>query len=285
MVHINPIIILVLAFLLCDFLPLAAYGDCDYYLYKPVQFTDGIMQGCVSKNELESAFGRKVKIGTNDDSVYDNFLSWSLEEEESRRVENCNDYINAKEKGRAANSTFDKAMESFFISACVPLTALKRSIVPKKDFLDVKNYPLLEKFPVFLLPDLSPEAQTRLLSESNRGKSLKDYSFSKKIKIEVKDKSINVIWDDYERSFDLVATGDFTGDGYASLLLFTASYSRTGTYRYYQSILLTMRDYNQKMYDVHLENEGCLYEKGKYVCSPEQKWSVLQQKEFPPTDE
>jgi hypothetical protein len=118
-----------------------------------------------------------------------------------------------------------------------------------------------------------------------RGKSLKDYLVSKKIKIKVKDKSINVIWDDYERSFDLFATGDFTGDGDASLLLFTASYSRTGTYRYCQSILLTMRDYNQKMYDVHLENEGCLYEKGKYVCSPEQKWSVLQQGEIPPTED
>jgi hypothetical protein len=286
-VHINSVIILAFTFLLCNFLPLIAYGDCDYYLYKPVKFTDGILQGCVRKNEVQSALGRKVKIGTNDDRDYDYFLIRGREDEESRRVENCNDYIKAKEKGRTASSNADMATESFFISACVPLTALNRSIVPKKDFLDVKNYPLLEKFPVFLLPDLSPEVQTKLLAESNRGKSLKDYLVSKKIKIKIKekDKSINVIWDGYERYFDLVATGDFTGNGYVSMLLFIASYSRTGTYRYYQSILLTMRDYNQKMYDVHLENEGCLYEKGTYECSPEQKWSVIQQKEFPPPND
>jgi hypothetical protein len=280
-IRLKPVIVLALAFLLCGLCPLGAYGGCDYYLYQPLQFADGKVQGCVRKHELESAFGRKVEIGTDNKSNDGYEFLW--DGGERRKVENCNDYIKAKQRGGTAGTTFEISMESFFIHTCGALAGLKSSSVPKKDFVDVKTYPALEKFPVFLLPYLSGDQEAELLAASNAGKNLKEYAISKEIEINRKEKSFGVIWDDMERSFDLVAEGDFTGDGYASLLVFTVSHSRTGTLRAYEYILLTMRDNNQKMYDVRSEDEGCLYEKGQYVCSPEQRWSALQKEELQPT--
>jgi hypothetical protein len=260
----------ILACLLCGFCPRGAHAACDYYLYKPLQFADGKVQGCVGRDGLESAFRRKVKIGTDQDDGYE-FLS-------GERVMNCGDYVKAKKKGLEANSTFDKSMESFFIGTCGALAGMRGSIVPKKDYVDIKTYPALEKFPVFLLPAYSGDEEAELLAASNGGKNLKDYSLSKKIEIKKTDKNLAFegIYDDMARSFELVAKGDFNGDGYADLLVFTASYSRTGTFRAYEYILLTIRDNSQKMYDVRSGDEGCLYEKGSYLCSPEHKWSPLQ---------
>jgi len=260
----------ILACLLCGLYPRGAHAGCDYYLYKPLQFADGKVQGCVSKKEVAAAFGRKVKIGTDQDDGYE-FLS-------GERVMNCSDYIKAKNKGLEAKSTFDKSMESFFIGTCGALAGLRGSLVPKKDYVDIKTYPALEKLPVFLLPAYSGDEEAELLAASNQGKNLKEYTLSKKIEINKMDKNLafEVIYDDMARSFELVAKGDFNRDGYADLLVFTASYSRTGTFRAYKYILLTIRDNSQEMYDVRSGDEGCLYEKGSYACSSEHRWSAFQ---------
>jgi hypothetical protein len=83
MSRLDPII--VLAFLLCGLSPSGAHAGWDYYLYQPMIFADGKVQGCVVRDELESVFRRKVKIGTDQDDGY-KFLS-------SERVMNCSDYV------------------------------------------------------------------------------------------------------------------------------------------------------------------------------------------------
>lgn len=95
MIRLKPVIVFALASLLNGLCPPGTYGDCDYYLHQPLQFADAKVQGCVSKYELESAFGRKVKIGTDSDDGYE-FLS---DERGSARTENCNDFIKAKNLG------------------------------------------------------------------------------------------------------------------------------------------------------------------------------------------
>jgi hypothetical protein len=223
-----------------------SYGACDYYLYQPLIFEDGKIEGCINKKELDSLLNRKVQIGSSDSDAYE-FLSKGDKGDERIRVENCSQYVEAKAKGFTAFSTFDMSMESFFIRTWTVLVGLKKSSPPKKDYMNIKSYPELDKFPAFLLPVAIQSEANELMSE---GRSFRDYIKSGDIKINKSEKSFSIIYRDMDKDFELVAKSDFNHDGYADMLIFTASHSLSGSWRAYGYILISAREEGQKMYDV-----------------------------------
>lgn len=236
-------------------------------------FADGKVEGCINKRELDSLLNRKVLIGAppSESAAYE-FLK---RDDERIRVENCNEYIEARAAGFSAFTTFDITMDSFFIRTCTVLAGLKESSPPKKDYMNIKNYPELEKFPVFLLPVSSEDEADELMSASKEGRSFTDYIKSGEIRIKKSEKSFTLIYGDTDKSFELIAKSDFTHDGYADMLIFTASHSSSGSWRAYGYILISAREEGQKMYDVSRGFDGCRYDKSGYSCSDEYKWNPL----------
>jgi hypothetical protein len=222
-----------------------SYGECDYYLYQPLIFENGAIKGCINKKALDGLLNRKVQMGSSESDAYE-FLSKG---DERIRVESCNQYIEAKAGGFTAYTTSDMTMESFFIKTCTVLAGLKKSSPPKKDYMNIQSYPELEKFPAFLLPVAIQSEADELMSE---GRTFRDYvkSGDIKVKINKSEKWFSVIYGDMGKDFALIAKSDFTNDGYADMLIFTASHSLSGSWRAYRDILISAREKGQKMYDV-----------------------------------
>lgn len=240
--------IIIFVVVLWGMLTSQSYGACDYYLYQPLIFEVGKIEGCINKKDLDSLLNRKVQSGSSDSDAYE-FLSKGDKGDERIRVENCNQYIEAKTRGFTAYTTFDMTMESFFIKTCTVLAGLKKSSPPKKDYMNIKSYPELDKFPAFLLPVAIQSEANELMSE---GRTFRDYVKSGDIKIKINkpEKWFSVIYGDMDKDFALIAKSDFNHDGYADMLIFTASHSLSGSWRAYGYILISAREKGQKMYDV-----------------------------------
>lgn len=257
--------------LLSGTFPVNPAEACDFYVYRALPFDGTEMQGCVSRRQVKAAYQRKIRLGSTEDDAY-RFL---FVQGEPRKIMNCSDYIKALKNGGTPRSNFDIAMGSFFISGCGALAAMEGSVTPKKTYIHGSNFPVTDKMPALLLHGLVGEVEEELEKASNEGRTLGNYAAITGREADHGHKTLQVVWEDLETAFNLVAEGDFNRDGYNDLLLFVSTHSRTGTLRAYEYLLLSMRERNQKMYDVYSSDKGCLYGNGGYVCSPKYRWNPL----------
>jgi hypothetical protein len=240
---------------------------CDVELRRPLQFASGSVGGCVTRARLRALVHEKVKVGAPDAYEF-------LEDAEGRRprTETCAQYVDAFRRGAQPVTTFDVAMEGFFVSTCGTLYALLAMKPARADHLDPRRPLDPRRLPLMVLPHQAPDEESELRAASARGLAVADYVPGRVRIRKVEARSLLLEYDGMLRRYDLVARGDIDGDGRADLLVSTASYAAGGSLRNYDMLLLARRDRGQALYDVLAPDLHCRYERGRYGCERRTGW-------------
>ncbi len=184
--------------------PIKSVADIDHQMQVPVD-----MSQSGGELELTDAKGKRVKVTT------------------------CQEYGDLKDKGLAPQTTYDISMESWFIDVCKPLQFLKIAKPSKSSFVskfDLKDDPL-SNLPIELGLWLSGDAERAVQLASARGTTWGQYVPDAKVEAAENDQIVvKSKKDDSATYINLIAWGDFNGDGIEDVLLQVSHHVLSGSY-------------------------------------------------------
>lgn len=168
-----------------------------------------------------------------------------------KTVSNCPQYLEFVTQGYGPNTNVDIAMEGFFKMRCRPIEWLSKAKPSKMSF--VKNYSFSKKSIKELPPSLGglggdSSHQAALEKALSQGKSWSGFDPSMKVKkvssdkLEIANKSEEII-------FQILASGDMNDDGMEDLILFVGTYAVGGSFRAYDTVIVT-RKKGQKLFRI-----------------------------------
>jgi hypothetical protein len=197
-----------------------------------VRWTGAVGPG--SRQALEAKLKRPVKLPRGQ-KIFEHT-------DTKREIRTCADYMRAKKAGwRDSANTYERSTESFFKDQCdVPLLVLAAQ--PSRVSY-VKNFKLDEAALDLLPPSLSwimSGDEEQAADEAER-QGLSWKKFKPGLKIREKYANGMEVEEPDEATIDLEinAFGDFNGDGIEDVLLFKSTHAIKGTFRFYQSVILT----------------------------------------------
>ena len=176
---------------------------------------------------LAEKLDEPVNMDTNDPG-----LDVRDEDQHRRRVFTCSQYILAIGEGFFASSSYDEAMESFFSERCYVLRDLRRARPAKR------SYVLREKWSPKALSELPPLLQVgdgSLMEKVDKARAARQswQSFDPSLKVQNRghDHLFLYVEDESdEYSLQILATGDFNGDGVEDIAVSGSVRAKQGTY-------------------------------------------------------
>jgi hypothetical protein len=190
--------------------------------------------GPPSRQALQATLRRPVKLQPGE-KIYEHT-------EHRRLIRTCDDYARAQRNGwRNSANTYEMTVASSFKEQCdvvVLVLAAKPSRVSY-----VRNFTLDEAALDRLPPTLSftPVGELEKAAAEAERQGLSWKKFKPDLKFLKKGRDWIAVEEPNEATtqLDLKAYGDFNGDGTEDLLLFKSTYATSGTFRYYEPLILT----------------------------------------------
>jgi len=210
-------------------------------LLSALEFTHFTKTGLVTRSEVLGLLGEKVYLGSTDEKAYE-FLALptqpgtgpnpaappALPTEGKRiRVETVEQYVAALKQGASPSTTFDMAMEGWFVPPAACLNFLNRAEESRQSYLPNR---LLEELPNSIL-GYNDSAQERDLGDAAaRGVRLSDYGRSGRLrKLSSTNGALKFEFGVRDYHLRELARGDFSGDGNEDSLVVVNWRYREGT--------------------------------------------------------
>lgn len=212
--------------------PSPAYAVC---LTTPIAFEDGQASGCYMPDQVQALATRPVSFGENE-GVTGLQMSSASAGMQSREVHSCAEYAAAQRDGLAALSTFDMSIESFFKEACGTLQAIAAAKPAQRSYLSSPHVSLGD---LNLLPTT---AVSMIVTTPAPARTLGDLVSAGGVTVSKKDaNTLEIQAGATAGQLKEIARGDFNGDGLEDILAFQAVHAEDGTFRAYDTEILTRR--------------------------------------------
>ena len=207
-------------------------------LTKPLQFADGAIEGALSARDAADLMSRPVWMGGNDTEGVE---LTSPEDGSKRTVRACGDYRGLKASSWFASTTYDTTMEGFFIGMCGVLEIIAGACPAKRSYVSnpVVSVGDLSLLPPTVLPAMTPEHQERLRQLGKSGVTVAELVDPHAESTHTGAFRAEYRYEGMEQILQETARGDFNCDGLEDLLVFAASYATGGSYRSYDTLVLT----------------------------------------------
>jgi hypothetical protein len=224
----------------------SAQGQIHPQLIQPLRFTDGTVSTFLSPLEASNLMTRKIWVGDRDPDGY-NFLGTNFDGARIH-VETIKEYKAAIKSGYTAYTTYDLAMESWFIGADATVGFMAQAKPSQSSYLKGK---FLEQLPVTLLDPLGSAHEYQYLKQdAARGNSLLDYMEPKSHRplhdVKLDGHKLTFSDDNYDYSVAELARGDIDGDGIEDVLIMVSAYVRGGSGRIYFTIVASKTSRHQR---------------------------------------
>lgn len=156
---------------------------------------------------------------------------------EKAKVVSCYDWLELRNNGYKAVTTYDLSMQSFFKDRCEEIEYLKKAVPAKVSHLDGFRLSVdsLAELPAAMEP--SPSRSPKASPEG----SWKDIAPNSQVKV-IDPHQVEITGEGMTSRILLKARGDFNRDGIEDLLLFMLSSVTEHTYRAYNHVILTRKE-------------------------------------------
>lgn len=198
----------------------------------PVSWNQKVLPDVLSLSDVEAALQRE--------GVSPGPLLMARGSSDVQEIKNCHDYLVAKKLGFGPNSTFAKAMESFYIQRCRALTFIQSAAPSKQSFLDHFFTMSSHQHLPICMGEMGGDSGFWEINNQQtlRGDSLAMNPWT----VGLNNSSLELSDGAEVRIFDQLAYGDINGDGIEDVLMSSGSYYLEGTARSYQTYELTKND-------------------------------------------
>ena len=227
-----------------------------FELSKPIKFADGTEVKSITKADIETLRDLPVDMGRNTtDGVTLTKSRKTKSGPDKIHVRTCREYDAALADGYYPSSTYDISMGSWFKRPCGTLNLLEKATVPNRSFIPTLKQELLDLklLPLKFFPIVSSYEETY-------GHDIKDVTYQDYVEkglIKVTEMSQNKLAcedDGLRQHLTEMARADFNGDGIEDILLSEAVHATGGTYRTYDTIILTRKSMDGKYEKVKLHD-------------------------------
>ena len=228
--------------------------EITFELSEPIKFADGTEVKSITKADIETLRDLPVDMGRNTtDGVTLTKSRKTKSGPDKIHVRTCREYDAALADGYYPSSTYDISMGSWFKRPCGTLNLLEKATVPTRSFLPTLKQGLLDLklLPLKLFPIVSTYDQTY-------GYDIKDVTYHHYVEkdlIKITEMSQNKLVcedDGLRQHLTEVARADFNSDGIEDILLSESVHATGGTYRTYDTIILTRKSMDGKYEKVKL---------------------------------
>lgn len=169
------------------------------------------------------------------------------------KVHTCREWQKARTEGAFSETTYDMAMEGYFIRTCDLLFKLQSAKLPLKSFIANPRVTLanLNLLPAEMLASM-PDGEDR---DDFRGKTVSDVVSLKNVKQEDPD-NLRLVFGGFEQYFQEAARADFNGDGVEDVFVFTGGRAEGGTMGYSDCLILTRTSPSGALKVIPVSNPG-----------------------------
>ena len=221
-------------------------------IVQPFEFEELTVSSFDEVPDVDSLFDQKISMGGQDG--YE-FLRLDLEDNKSYvRVETAGQYLEMRRKGAAPYTTYDIAMNSWFVRILPPLVFSKHSSTSKRSLLGDELMDLSVSF----LPWFGSKERIRLESDTAKGFSLADYLKNYRIKSVKKSQNrVSFETSGMRHSIDELVRGDYDGDGFGDSIIKHNQHYIEGSGRSYTCYIVKRTD----------ESKACTVEHFDYLTA------------------
>jgi len=217
--------------------PSAARGkELAFKIATPLKFKGRVVSGSLRQSDIPQLLDLPVRNGDTD--LAEGYgVQMTGPNNTKFMVYTCRQWRSAQAEGAYSATTYDMAMESFFIHTCNLLFELQKAKLPIRSFIanprvtlaDLNLLPaeILASMPVGGAPD-----------RARRGKTIAQVVPPQDV-IESDADGLRVSYGGFRQSFWVGARADFNGDGIEDILVFTGGRAEGGTMGYSDYFILT----------------------------------------------
>lgn len=230
--------------------PVSAESDPVFRINGELVFEGKVVRGFIRKSEIDSLLARRVEVtGADSEADYGKYGLGFIYEEGKLPAFSCQEWAQARVLGlNSSFNTYERSMESFFISTCSILYALKDAKPAKRSFIARPKVGLstLSLLPANVLHEDAGEIE-KLIA---RGVRISQLVAKREVKVTQKTETSVALDYGFDRETSIYysrvvleerSRADFDGDGMEDIFLFAAWYATQGSGRAYEHFLLTRR--------------------------------------------
>ncbi len=217
-------------------LPAARGKELTFKIATPLKFKGRVISGILRQSDIPQLLDLAVRNGDTD-LAEDYGVQMTGPNNAKVMVYTCWQWKSAQTEGAYSATTYDMAMESFFIRTCGLLFELQKAKLPIRSFVANPRVTLadLNLLPAEILASIPLGGAT---DRARRGKTIAQVVPPQDV-IEADADRLTLSYGGFRQSFWVSARADFNGDGMEDILVFTGGRADGGTMSYSDYFILT----------------------------------------------
>ncbi len=216
--------------------PVARGQELIFKIATPLEFKGRVVSGSLRQSDIPQLLDLPIRNG--DTNLAEGYgVQMTRPNNTKFMVYTCRAWRNAQAEGAYSATTYDMAMESFFIDTCGLLFELQKAKLPVKSFIANPRVTLadLNLLPAEILESMPVDGAA---DRARRGKTIAQVVSPQDV-IEAHADGLTVSYGGFRQSFWEGARADFNGDGIEDILVFTGGRAEGGTMGYSDYFILT----------------------------------------------
>lgn len=206
-----------------------------FKITEPFEFRGRTVSGALRQSEIPRLLDLPVRNGDTDPKNRYG-VQMTTPDHKQNTVYTCTEWKKAREEQWYAATTYDMAMESFFIETCGLLFELQNAKAPTESFISNPHVGLENL-------DLLPAGMLSSIDDRQDPDHLRRMTISEVVPTKDVEKKSNELlvlsYGDLQQSFSECARADFNGDGIEDIFISAHFHAEGGTMAYSDFLILT----------------------------------------------